>query len=146
MMPRLTEHFTSEEFACHCGCGADHVLPSLIDALEDLRLAVGERPIKIISGVRCVAHNSKVGGTCNSMHLIGRAADIRVADYSLADLYRSATTVREIFHGGIGIYPLENFLHVDTRQRRARWGYLGGEYCDFADAWAVVKAGQELPL
>ena len=46
--------------------------------LEPARLLVG--PIIVNSGFRCEAVNSKVGGVCNSQHLIGQAADIRPKD------------------------------------------------------------------
>ena len=44
--------------------------------LEPLRLAFG-KPIIVTSGYRCEALNKAVGGTYNSFHLQGRAADIK---------------------------------------------------------------------
>ena len=76
-MGDLSEHFSREEMACKCGCGLDTVDAELLSLLEKIR-AHFDRPITINSGCRCEAHNRAVGGSKNSQHLIGRAADIVV--------------------------------------------------------------------
>ncbi len=68
-MGDLTKHFSRYEFECPC-CGAAPVGPTLVNALEQLRLRLG-RPILINSGYRCRNHNEKVGGGHNSQHLLG---------------------------------------------------------------------------
>jgi hypothetical protein len=45
--------------------------------LDFLRRAWGA-PVLVNSGWRCRAHNTEVGGSQNSRHLIGCAADIRI--------------------------------------------------------------------
>lgn len=45
--------------------------------LEPLRMKLGS-PVVITSGYRCAALNSAVGGSANSHHVLGRAADIVV--------------------------------------------------------------------
>ena len=84
-MPQLTEHFSREEFACKCGCGADKVSKELVEKLELVRLMYG-KPMRVTSGVRCAFHNQGEGGKKTSAHLQGEAADIAVKDCSERDL------------------------------------------------------------
>jgi len=88
--------------------------------LEELRRAIGNRPIIINSGYRCPTHNKKVGGAKNSQHLYGKAADIRVNGMNPRTLEKYADTV--FANGGVGMGG-QNFVHVDTRGHRARWRY-----------------------
>ncbi|MDW7643433.1 MAG: D-Ala-D-Ala carboxypeptidase family metallohydrolase [Desulfuromonadales bacterium] len=74
-MAKLTKHFSSEEFACKCGCGKASIDPNLVAVLEMMRESIGQ-PLRIASGVRCHAHNAKVGGKPDSAHLHGKAVDI----------------------------------------------------------------------
>ena len=50
-----------------------------------------------------------------SLHMSGRAIDIRVGDVPLAALRRSALALGT---GGVGYYPASNFVHVDTGRVR----------------------------
>ncbi len=75
-MGDLTAHFSRHEFACQCGCGYDDINMELVYILETIRVAIG-RPITITSGCRCVEWNQEVGGTSNSAHLTGDAADLK---------------------------------------------------------------------
>lgn len=76
------------------------------------------RPIILTSGYRTQHTNEHTEGAArNSMHLYGKAADIRIdglpSDY-LARLMRMSGGA------GIGIYP--HFVHVDTWKERAWLG------------------------
>ena len=70
------KHFTPEEFACPC-CGKCEMEQEFVKKLDELRDWIGE-PLNITSGFRCVKHNKKVGGSENSAHLKGLAADIYI--------------------------------------------------------------------
>lgn len=122
-MGDLSEHFSTLEFACSCGCGfgleVDDVAPQLVALLEDLRARAGGRPIHINSGCRCPTRNREVGGVRNSQHLRGTAADIVIAGMhpdEVADLVEAMLP-----NGGLGRYP--SFTHLDVRGHRARWDY-----------------------
>lgn len=130
----LSEHFSRREFACRCGCGYDAVAPALVLALEALRDFIAA-PITILNGCRCAAHNVAVGGKPDSEHVKGLAADIRADGVPLTTLFLRAAGVPQLHSGGIGIYPIDGFLHVDTRGYRARWGQIDGVYCSFVAAW-----------
>jgi uncharacterized protein YcbK (DUF882 family) len=136
---RLSEHFDSREFGCHCGCGLDTPAPALIAALEQLRAAAG-RPVRVLSGLRCAEHNAKVGGAADSRHPTGEAADIVVAAMPLSELVVIAAGTPAFYRGGIGVYPGDGFVHVDVRPVMARWGHLDGRYVAFRDAWQRLKA------
>jgi uncharacterized protein YcbK (DUF882 family) len=51
----------------------------------------------------------------HSMHVEGRAIDIRVSDVKSAVLRDAA---RELRRGGVGYYPDLDFVHVDTGRVR----------------------------
>lgn len=108
-------HFSRSEFTCRCGCGFDTVdyeLGKLLDAIR----AHFDQPVTVTSGCRCEAHNRAVGGSSNSQHLYGRAADIVVRD-TPAEIVQ--VLAEEMGVPGLGRY--QDFTHVDTRTGRARW-------------------------
>ena len=107
-MGDISKHFDRAEFACKCGCGYDTVDYTLLEALEALRSHF-KAPIVVTSGCRCEAHNEAVGGSENSQHKLGRAADIKV---------RGATTgqVAMVAHKmGMSVGHYDTFTHVDSR-------------------------------
>jgi hypothetical protein len=115
-MYNLSEYFSRSEFACKCGCGFDTVDAALLEALKYLRQSMG-KPVTITSGCRCPEYNKQIGGSKNSQHTKGRAADIVVEGVP-------ANQVQAYFEGygipGLGCY--EDFTHIDTRSGdNARW-------------------------
>lgn len=116
MNGKISENFSRAEFRCNCGkCSCDTVDAELLKALEALRSHF-KAPITVNSGHRCKDHNRSVGGASNSMHLVGRAADIRIAGVSPSDVY---SYLDKFWSGGLGSYS--NFTHLDTRNYKARW-------------------------
>jgi uncharacterized protein YcbK (DUF882 family) len=104
--------------------GEEHVIdPALFDIINDLRLATGTRsPFHVISGYRSPHTNAMLreqghGVASGSMHLEGRAIDVRLADKSSAVLRDAALELRR---GGVGYYHDSDFVHVDTGRVR-RW-------------------------
>ncbi|MEZ5563645.1 MAG: DUF882 domain-containing protein [Gammaproteobacteria bacterium] len=95
--------------------------PALLDTLYALRLQVrGTGPFEIISAFRSPATNAmlarKGGGvSTRSLHLSGRAIDIRLPGVSTADLRDAGLRLRA---GGVGYYPDSDFIHVDTGRVR----------------------------
>lgn len=92
--------------------------PKLFDLLYRLKLTLScEQPIQVISAYRCPSTNQKLrakghGGVARkSLHMEGKAIDMRLADVSLKDLRDAARRVRG---GGVGYYPKDGFVHVDT--------------------------------
>jgi len=99
--------------------------PRLLDMLHTLQARTGiqDRPFHIISGYRSPQTNAKLrskssGVAKKSLHMQGKAIDIRVPRYDIAQLRKAALSMKA---GGVGYYPKSNFLHVDTGRPRA-WG------------------------
>ena len=79
----------------------------------------------ITSGYRTAAHNAKVGGSKSSQHLLGKAADIQVADTTVEAVAAYAESLMPDW-GGVGRYPVKagrakGWVHVDTRPNKSRW-------------------------
>lgn len=93
----------------------------LFDVLHDLsaRLEV-ERPFQIISGYRSPATNARLharsaGVARSSLHMQGKAMDLRLEGVDLAHVRKAAL---RLGRGGVGYYPSSNFVHVDTGRVR----------------------------
>jgi zinc D-Ala-D-Ala carboxypeptidase len=113
------KHFKIKEFACK-HCGEIKIDINLLVKLEELRRAIGNKPIIVTSGYRCPVHNSRVGGAKNSQHKYGKAADIKARGMTPRQLGPYA---ERVFHnGGVGLRGA-TIVHVDTRGYRARWYY-----------------------
>jgi len=93
----------------------------LLDLLNTLaRTLPADAPFHVISGYRSPDTNAmlrKAGGgvASNSLHLVGKAIDIRVPGIKLRTLYKTAIELRG---GGVGIYPGSDFVHVDVGRVR----------------------------
>lgn len=111
-------HFSDTDMACPC-CKKNLCVDKLLLALEQLRTAIGDKPIIVDSGYRCAAKNKAVGGASNSRHLQGMAADIRVNGMSPIEVYNTAKTIP--FFGGFGV--AHGFTHLDVRTTITRWCY-----------------------
>ncbi len=96
--------------------------PRLFDLLHRLghHCADGRREFHIISGYRSPQTNAMLrrrtrGVAKRSLHMQGRAIDIRLPGTDLAALHRAALALRG---GGVGYYPASGFIHVDTGRVR----------------------------
>ena len=94
---------------------AEENLRALVDeVLDPLREAYG-RPIRVTSGYRCPKLNRLVGGSHNSQHMRGEAADIQPVIGNEADLPELA---RILIEKGkfdqLILYP--TFIHVSYRR------------------------------
>jgi uncharacterized protein YcbK (DUF882 family) len=96
--------------------------PALLDLLHGLTGSTGSRrPFEVISGYRSPATNKMLrsrseGVAAGSLHMVGQAIDVRLADVPLAKLRKAALALRR---GGVGYYPASDFVHVDTGRVRA---------------------------
>lgn len=118
-MGDLSEHFDRSEFACKCECGFDTVDYALLTALEGVRAYFG-RPVLINSGCRCRAHNVAQGGAAGSMHLAGKAADIRVEGIEPLTVCKHLATK---YHGKYGVKLYPGRVHFDVRP--VEWREVG---------------------
>ena len=98
--------------------------PKLLDLLFELGGTLeSDQPFHIISGYRSPETNamlrerggSHTGVASGSLHMVGKAIDIRVPGVNLNNLRGAA---RSLKLGGVGYYPASNFVHVDTGRVR----------------------------
>ena len=95
--------------------------PRLLDQLHQLNGLVGAAaPYQIISGYRspttnAMLHANSDGVATHSLHMDGRAIDIRVAGVDLTRLRDAALSLGA---GGVGYYQASDFVHVDTGRVR----------------------------
>lgn len=96
--------------------------PQLFDLLFRVRQELAcEQPFQVISGYRCAATNAKLrrsrgGGVARqSLHMAGKAIDIRIDSVPLVDLRDTAISLAA---GGVGFYPDDDFVHLDTGRVR----------------------------
>lgn len=115
-------HFKLSEFKCKDGMavpkGYYANCQKLMNLLEEIRTACGNKAITINSGYRTPSYNEKVDGAPQSQHLYAAAADIRVVGMSASEVYKLCDKLVGS-RGGVGKYS--SFTHVDVRGYRARW-------------------------
>jgi uncharacterized protein YcbK (DUF882 family) len=91
--------------------------PRLMDYLYDVAQHLRVDPVfSVISGYRSPQTNEKLRERSNgvarrSLHLEGRAIDVRLAGVDCADL---AGRALGLTRGGVGYYAKSDFVHLDT--------------------------------
>jgi len=116
-MGDISARFNRSEFECKCGCGFDTVDSELLHVLELVRVQF-DAPVTITSGCRCEVHNSKIGGSDDSKHKYGRAADFKVAGIAPEKVYEF---LDQRFPDDFGIGLYSSWVHIDSRNERVRW-------------------------
>lgn len=90
---------------------------ALLDQLHDLQTTLGiKKSIHVICGYRSPYTNAHLrrnsrGVARNSLHMEGRAIDIRIAGVESRTIRDAALSMAR---GGVGYYPGSNFVHLDT--------------------------------
>ena len=121
---RLSPAFKVREFRCRDGSDVVMIDQTLVVLLQAIREHFG-KAVTITSGYRTAAHNKSVGGAKSSQHLLGKAADIQVADTTVEAVAAYAESLMPDW-GGVGRYPVKSgrakgWVHVDTRPNKSRW-------------------------
>jgi len=97
----------------------DRRLLGLLVQLRETLGVAGNRRLDLISGYRSPATNhglKSAGGAhsgvaSKSQHMLGRASDIHLPGIALDRVHAAAMSLRQ---GGVGYYPRDGFVHVDT--------------------------------
>lgn len=115
-------HFLRDHYSGEIG----KMDPELFDLLYQIRQTLGSKAsVQIISGYRSpktntLLRNTRGGGVAkHSLHMEGKAVDIRLPGVPLKDLRDAALSMRG---GGVGFYPGQQFVHIDTGRVRTWQG------------------------
>ena len=103
--------------------------PALMLLLSRIRDTLGVAPqakLDLISGYRSPQTNAALrerggehtGVASKSQHMLGKATDVRMPGVALDRLHMAAMAMQA---GGVGYYPVDGFVHVDTGRVR-QWG------------------------
>ena len=102
--------------------GAQHPIdPPLMDYLYELAQLAGVEPVfSVISGYRSpqtneMLHERSGGVASRSLHMEGRAIDVRLQSVDCASLAEKALAMQR---GGVGYYNRSDFVHLDTGRFR----------------------------
>ena len=110
----VSTNFKVKEFKSRT-CPVVFIDGELIRVLQGLRAVLG-CPINVNSGYRTETHNKAVGGSTNSAHLLGKAADISCVNIPAKKVAEIAyrTYGKQI---AIGLHEKENYVHIDVLYR-----------------------------
>ncbi|PXW99443.1 uncharacterized protein YcbK (DUF882 family) [Sphaerotilus hippei] len=110
----LRDHYSGE---------VGRIDPTVFDLMHRVQQVLGHAgTFQIISAYRSPATNeqlrgSRGGGVArHSLHMDGRAIDVRLPGVPLAELREAALSLKA---GGVGYYPREAFVHLDTGRVRS---------------------------
>ena len=116
----VLDHFLRDHYSGAVG----RIDPGVYELLHGVRRLLGldgGAPFEVISGYRAPATNARLratrgGGVAqHSLHMEGRAIDVRLPGVPLSALRDAA---RALAGGGVGYYPREQFVHLDTGRVR----------------------------
>lgn len=117
-------NFKKVEFKCPCGkCNGygNGIATTLVETLQELRNKYGK--LQITSGYRCPAHNKAVGGSTNSKHTKGQAADFYLNGFNnqsnrvnMVNELKKTKYYNYSYTNVNGNHPnMGNVVHLDTK-------------------------------
>ncbi len=143
---KCSKNFRVNEFSCKGkGCCKTVKLDmELVEILQKIRDNFNQ-PVTITSGYRCKTHNKAVGGASNSYHTKGQAADIVVKNVSPTEVAKYAEGIGVL---GIGCYTGSdgNFVHLDTREKKAFWWGQAQKACVTFGGTSMVRTWQDAAM
>lgn len=117
----VLDHFLRDHYSGQVG----RIDPRLYDLLHQLQrefaATAADASFEVVSAYRDLATNARLretrgGGVArHSLHLEGRALDVRLQGVPVADLRDAARASRA---GGVGFYARDQFVHLDTGRVR----------------------------
>lgn len=121
----------NDKIYCPCGCGQtlrESILEVVFFLDDEFKRKFGHE-LNLLSGIRCKNYNSKVGGSKNSAHILGIAADIesptKKHTYSIVYNVMKTFNVKRIF-----LYESKKFIHIDLANSKIKLPDESGYYID----------------
>ena len=113
-------YFKAHEFECPC-CNQLILDVSLVYILNVIRQFTGG-PVIVTSGYRCPKHNKAIGGTEQSYHLYGQAADIYPLSMTIEEFWEKIKLMSHFNSSEYGFiyYPDRKIVHGDCRGQAYR--------------------------
>lgn len=112
-------NFKPEEFTMDGLNVFDDMNEKFLLKLDNVREVFGQ-PMIITSSYRNERYNKKIGGADSSMHLLGRAVDVRIDKYSGKQI-RKLIHILSCMDLTYGID--KQFIHIDDRESSTMWIY-----------------------
>lgn len=141
----LSRNFKVREFRCNDGSDKVLIDSELVRILQQIRNYFG-KAITITSGYRTESYNKKIGGAVGSMHVRGKAADIKVSG---VDPIKVAVYASKILgdRGGVELASygegIDGYIHIDVRS--TRWRAIrstrANSYTTYSTFMPTVKTG-----
>ena len=88
--------------------------PRTIEIVAEISRHFGDARVEVVSGYRAAPY-----GAPHSKHFIGRAMDIHVDGVPAKQV--AAFVWKNFRNVGVGYYPKQEFVHVDSRDQDVRW-------------------------
>ena len=129
-MGNLSDHFNHDDFKCRCDlCKGEEfrIHLGLVGILEMIAEHFKKNVI-VGSAYWCEKYHESLQRNRKSYHTSGKAVHIRIDDVPIAELFKFAETIPGVL--GLGFYPKENFIHIDTRpeEKKETWVKEGESY------------------
>ena len=113
---RVSSFVLTSEVGCKCPvcrlAGPFMPDPGVVSLFDRWRALVGHA-LPITSFVRCAAHNEKIGGAHDSLHLVAAAIDFHDPTSEITPDYLDRLD-QFVGPGGLGIYNIEGHFHIDV--------------------------------
>lgn len=108
-------YFKAHELECPC-CNQSIIDVRLLYILNVIRKFTGV-PVIVSSGYRCHNHNKAIGGSSQSYHIYGQAADIYTLSMPIEEFYEKIKLMSQFNSNQYCFiyYPKRKIVHVDCR-------------------------------
>lgn len=115
-------YFIVGQFQDSRNTGDQVLIDELLVAYLDRIRAFFDTNIQILSGYRDAPGSQGESGEPDGFHLTGQAADFIAAGVDPAETAQFAETLGA---GGVGLYTVRGYVHIDTRVSKSRWTNTG---------------------